>query len=404
MIRHASCFATLWLLGVVASDVCQAQSAARDSLPTTSDAASPALRLDVRPLSRRYTVGDFAAAEHSLAVTLDGQVGRVHVSITAIPLRFTGDTSSSDRQAQTLRGIPGVTAELGFRVSAADTVSILARSASSPVALSTADAAALGAVSTAVSQFDAASVGVPASLSAGYAMGRLIGNAITLHVALAGDVEPRPADGSLSYWQGTTVRGSLGLSGGGPRTMIRADVSGSRSSADSLDGSNLFSGGGTIVGALSLGYFARADSSVLVTLNTRYGKPFSQTRQEVPSRAIPVGATLNVDLSLSASAGWVTVSPGVSWLSETSSAVRRVNNRVSRVSGSSSSASAHLALVFPIGTRLTVTPDFGGVIGRVAQTVSGPASLRFGRSALRSGSFSDDVRGFYASVGFTLGW
>ena len=353
----------------------------------------------VRPIMRRYSVGEIDATEQAAYASWMSRYDRATLRVDFTPLSYRGDTSvTAERPPVGVGGASPISGRLDLRVRSADTLRLFAQSSSFPGALSAEQSQALAAVGTSTIDLDAAALGVAARLGGRYALTQAIGRT-GVSLTLRGGVEydPRPSGEDAVSWRGTTVRGGLGVTHAADNTTVGASVEMTRSYTDSLEGRNLFPGGGLLnVEARLLRFFGR-DGTGLLTLNGFYSRSVDIERPAVATRIIPIGDFMGGTASLAIPAGSLTVLPTLSVLRESSQAAARVNRVPTRIEASGTTASASLGLLVPVGRHLTLTPEIGGAFGNVGQTTSARFPLR-----TRQQSFNDTIRGRWASLEITV--
>ncbi|HYW49391.1 MAG TPA: hypothetical protein VE861_02230, partial [Gemmatimonadaceae bacterium] len=315
------------------------------------------------------------------------------------PLAYESDTSvTADRPRVTVRGAAPVGGRLDLRLRSADTLRLFAQSASFPSTLTDAQAQALAAVGTSTIDVDAAALGVTARFGGRYAFTQPLGGS-GMSLSLRGGVEydPKPAGDDVVSWRGTTVRGSVGVNNVQRNTTVGASVELTRSFTDSLEGRNLFPGGGLMNAEARLLRFFGRDGTGLFALNGFYTRPVDIERPAVATRIIPIGDFMGATASMAIPAGTLTVLPTFSFLRESSRAEARVNRVPTTIDASGSTGSVSVGVLVPIGAHLTLTPEVGGAFGSVGQTTSARFPLR-----TRQSSFSDPIRGSWASLEITV--
>jgi hypothetical protein len=345
------------------------------------------------------------AQEVSGLLQIEAVRGPFSARVSGVGLNFDVDTAPGTGAPRLrLSGASAVKVRLAWEVPTGDAVVFRGQSASFPASLAASEAAAIGLVATGGTAFDATLLGSAPSAGFSYVLDRRLGSSAFRSTLTAGvDYEPRPRAGSTVLWRGTTMRGVLDIERTAARLKILGAVSASRSVTDSLDGTNLFTGGGEIGGELGLAAFVRADSSVRLDLLVGHSRPYSQTAREVPTRAIPIGRATTARLAATMTRGAWAVEPEIVLFRATSDALRNTGARLPvRVNASTSTATAALRVVVPVATRTIIEPEFGMVAGRVTQVVSGVAAPAFRRPAGRAGSFDDRVSGWYSALTATI--
>jgi hypothetical protein len=363
----------------------------------------PVLRqsFTIRPTLRRYSVGAIDASEQTSYAGWVARFRRATLRLDLTPIAYRGDTSSTGTPAQVgFNGLSPLSGRLDVPLRAADTLRVFAQSMSFPGTLSGTDAQALGAVGTSTIDLDAGAIGVAARVGMRYVLTQEFGTS-GVSLSLRGGVEydPKPAASGAQAvsWRGTTVRGGVGVSRATTNASLGATVEMTRSFADSLQGLNLFPGGGAVnVDGRAMRFFGE-DGDGYVSLNAFYSRPIDIERPDQPTRLIPVGDFTGVTFSAAIPAGRFTVLPVVSHLRETSDASAVVNGRLTTLAASGNTSTASIGLSIPIGSLLTVTPEVGGAFGTVGQVVSAQFPRR-----VRSRSFSDPIRGGWVALELSL--
>lgn len=352
-----------------------------------------------RPTVRSYRVGEIDAREQSAYASWVTRFRRAMVRVDFTPLTYRGDTSlAANRPQVSFNGASPVSARLDLRVRSADTLRIFAQTASFPSTLSSEQAQALSAVGTSTIDLDAAALGVAARIGTRYAVTQAIGSS-GVAISLRGGVEydPKPTGNDAVSWRGTTVRGGVGLSRALENTTVGAGVDVTRSFTDSLQGRNLFPGGGSISADARLLHFFGEDGTGLFTLNGFYSRPLNIERPDVATRIIPIGDFMGATMSAAIPAGALSLLPTLTVLRESSSAEATVNRVPTRRDASGTTATGSLGLLIPVGRHLSLTPEVGAAFGTVGQTTTARFPLR-----TRQQSFSDPIRGVFGALEITL--
>ncbi|MES3034620.1 MAG: hypothetical protein V4813_11550 [Gemmatimonadota bacterium] len=362
--------------------------------------APPAFRqsFTVRPTYRRYTVGGVRATEQASYAGWVGRFRRATLRLDLTPVAYSGDTTATDdRPPVEFGGTSPASVRLDVRLRTADTLRIFAQSMSSPGTLSASQAQAIGAVGTSTIDLDASALGIASRIGMRYALTQPIGGGVSLSLRTGVEYDPEPSGTDAVSWRGTTVRGGLGVTRVAGETTVGAGVELTRSFTDSLDGRNLFPGGGMLTVDGRLMRFFGSDGTGFLTVNAFYSRPVDLERPDVATRIIPIGDFLGTTIAVAIPAGALSVLPMLSVLRETSNAQTTVNGIPTTLDASGTTASASLGVSIPIGRRVTVTPEVGGAFGSVGQTVS----ARFPRRT-RSQSFSDPIRGGWVTLELSI--
>ena len=287
-----------------------------------------------------------------------------------------------------------VSGRLDLALRSADTLRVFAQSMSFPGTLSTVDAQALGTVGTSTIDLDAGAIGVAARIGTRYVLTQAIGSS-GVALSLRGGIEydPKPSGTASVSWRGTTVRGGVGVAKTTDLVNLGATVDLTRSFADSLNGRNLFPGGGALTVDARALRFLGADGVSFVALSGFYSKPLDIERPDQPTRLIPIGDFAGVTASAALPLGSMTALPVLAYVRESSNATALVSGRATTLAASGYTTSASLGLAITLGSVVTVTPEVGGALGSIGQTVSAQFPRR-----VRRRSLSDSVRGGWVSL------
>ena len=361
----------------------------------------PVLRqsFTVRPTARRYSVGTVNASEETSYASWVARFRYATLRLDLTPLTYSGDTATTaERPPVVFNGLSPISGRLDIPIRRADTLRVFAQSTSFPGALSSIDAQALGAVGTSTIDLDAGSIGSAARLGMRYVLTQPIGNA-GVSLSLRGGVEydPKPNGSSVVSWRGTTIHGGVGISKSTTNATLGASAQVTRSFADSLDGQNLFPGGGMItVDARALRFYG-PDGGGSVSLNGFYSRPFDIERNDQPTRLIPIGDFAGIIAAASIPVGRFSVLPSLSHLRESSTAAAIVNGRETTLDANGYTSTVSVGVSVPIGRVITLTPEVGGAFGTVGQMVSAQFPRR-----VRSRSFSDPIRGGWVALELSI--
>jgi hypothetical protein len=193
------------------------------------------------------------------------------------------------------------------------------------------------------------------------------------------------------YWRGVTLRGGSSLTAfaGEFRLTFGVDISGSY--ATQLSGRNLFPGGGSVV--------VRGDASglvgtsaTLVNVSTFYFRPFGLDQPVQANRLLPTGDFMGMSVALLVPAGSLFLSPTLAFAREASRA--RVPPPTSLdLHGDGWSTSGSLGLDVPLGRGVSLTPEFGVVLGNVTGKLTLP-----NRPDLSVSSFADRISGWWGAL------
>ncbi len=364
-----------------------------DALPVPAPRFAQAFT--IRPTYRRYTVGGVRASEQSSNASWVGSFGRSALRIDLTPLSYTGDTTATaGRPSVAFSGVTPVSVRLDLTMRSRDTLRVFAQSMSSPAALSAAEAQAIGAVGTSTIDLDAGALGIASRVGMRYALTQPLGES-GMSLSMRGGVEydPRPSGSDAVSWRGTTVRGLLGVSRATEATTVGASVELTKSFTDSLEGRNLFPGGGQLTVDARLQRYFGSDGTGFLTVSGFYSTPIDIERPDVATRLIPIGDFTGATAAAAIPVGALTLLPTVSVVRESSNARASFNGIPATLDASGTTATASLGVAVPVGRWITVTPEVGGAAGSVGQTVS----ARFPRRT-RSQSFSDPIRGGWVTL------
>lgn len=354
----------------------------------------------VRPTIRSYAVGNVNASEQTSYAGWVARFRYATLRLDLTPVSYSGDTNttSTDRPQVGFSGVSPISARLDVPVRHGDTLRVFAQTMSFPGALPAIDAQALGAVGTSTVDLDAGALGSAARMGLRYTLTQRLGdNGVALTLRGGAEYEPKPATTEAVSWRGTTVRGTIGIARATDNGSFGTSVEVSQSYADSLGGRNLFPGGGTVSLDLRSMRYIGADGTGFVALNGYYSKPFRIERPDQPTRIIPVGDYGGITVSAAIPARAVTLLPVLSLQRETSNATAIVSGRRTTLHASGQTAALSFGVAVPIGSMVTLTPEVGGVVGNVGQTVSAQYPRR-----VRSQSFSDAIRGGWVSLEFSV--
>ena len=386
-----------------------------------------ALLIIAAPLSAQTAVtvddGQSTGVHQTLTVTTTARsyhVGTVDVNERVAPfswqvtspkfeLKIAGQPVQLDAPAEKLRAWTPLTARADVLLRVGDTISVYGRSGSSPLTLDTLAIRAISAINTSVLDLSSQSLGVPASLGVRGIFSFPVGD-VVLGLAGALEQEARPAGLGVTYWQGTTVRGSATINALFNERHLAVAFDLSYSNADSLGGRNQFAGGGT-AGVNTDFSGALDDASRWWFIgNAFYSRPFSNVRNDQPTRLIPSGTFVGLSGSVVTQTGAVTWSPSVQVLRESSGADVTVLQGTQRtrtsLAASAWSVTSSVSVDIPFWKIFTLTPEVGAVGGTVSSSLrqsTGRVIGRRGRSvALGStDAFSDPVRGWWTGIGLS---
>ena len=387
---------------------CQGQPArASDSTRSrgsADDSVSFAIKqtLTFSGIAKTFRVGATSISESVAPFSYHLTSPRFGVQLTGTPVRL-------NAQPIVVNAWVPLQINADYILRAGDTLSVYGRTGSSPVTLDSLQTIAVGAVSTSVVDLSSQWLGMPAQVGARAVLSFPVADVVlAVSGALEQDAKP-PATGA-AYWLGTTVRGGLTVNAnlGDRKLTIGTEVT--HSSADSLSGRNQFPGGGDFTLSADLAGPLDASSTISFIADGYYSRPFGNARSDQPTRLIPSGDLLSLSGTLLVGTGALLWSPSVTVLRESSSAVINVQQGVQRLSASLNanawSAAAGLTVDIPFGRSLTLTPEFGAIIGAVNESVSRAGNrviVRRGRAALGSSATGshDAVRGVWGGIGLS---
>ncbi len=358
--------------------------------------------LSVTATARSYSVG---------MVDVNERVTPFSWRLTSSQFGFTiaGEPLQLDAPAEHLRAWTPLTARADVLLRVGDTLSVYGRTGSSPLTLDTLAIRAINAVNTSVLDLSSQSLGVPARVGV---RGVFSFPVVDVVLGLAGalEQEARPRGFGVTYWQGTTVRGSATVNAlfGERHLAVALDLS--YSNADSLGGRNQFAGGGTA--GLSTDFSGALDDANRWWFigNAFYSRPFDNVRSDQPTRLIPSGTFVGLSGSLLTQTNAVTWTPSVQILRESSSADVTVLQGTQRTRTSlmanAYSVTSSVSVDIPFGKIFTFTPEVGAVGGTVSSSLRQSTGRVIGRRGRPVGpgntdAFSDPVRGWWSGIGLS---
>lgn len=374
-----------------------ADSLLDEALASPSLLAIPAHQLSIRTLSRRYTIAGTTVTELASPLHYRYSGDRVALSLSGTPLDFTAPLGR-------VRGATPVRGRLSLRLGRGDTLQLTGRTASAPGALSGSETAALGSVSTSTVDLESMGIGLPAAVGARAIVSQAVGS-VTLALDAGTEIEPRPTGSAPLFWRGRTLTAGTTLStlAGSARVAVGAEWS--RSWADSLDGRNLFPGGGTVALDVTLdGPVGDITRGGYGTLALFYVRPYQNARADQPNRLIPQGQFWGVQGDLAIGVGRLTIAPSASLLHEASTVDIGTPLVPARLTSSGWTMSASTALELPLGRGLVLAPEIGGAIGSVGTATSTTVRTRRGRAITLPRSIDDPVRGLWGGLAVRASW
>lgn len=370
--------------------------------PDSGQATGVHQTLTVSTTARLYHVGKVDVTERVAPFSWQLTSPRFALNIAGEPLRL-------DSPAEQLRAWTPLTARADLLLRVGDTLSVYGGTGSSPLTLDTLTIRAISAVNTSVLDLSSQSLGVPARVGVRGIFSFPVGE-VVLGIAGALEHEARPVGLGVTYWQGTTVRGSAAINALVSERQLAIGVDFSYSNADSLGGRNQFAGGGSAgVSADFSGGIDEASRWSFVS-NAFYSRPFNNVRSDQPTRLIPSGAFVGLSGSLSTQTGAATWSPSVALLHESSGAEVSVLQGTQRsrtsLSASAWSVASSLSVDILFAKVFTLTPEVGVVSGTVSSSLQQSTGRVVGRRGRPVGvgstdAFRDPVRGRWAGLGFS---
>jgi hypothetical protein len=333
------------------------------------------------------------------------QVANVRYELFAphMRLRIDGAALGYSAAGSDIRGTLPIGARLDVALQAGDTLTAYVRSASQPLDLTARETAALSTAGTSTVELESSGLAAPALGGVRATKAFPVGDMV---LAFRGglEFEPTPSGAAPVYWRGTTLRGGLALTSHIGDGGVVLSVDAARSSADSLNGRNLFPGGGTMTFQL------QGDASVLnpfdilederwpVRTALFYSRPFNSDRTDQPNLLIPDGDLLGGFATMFVPAGDLSISPTLQYLRETSSSGSTTGIVRSTILGNAWTMQAGLDVTVPMGSVFELTPTAGYTFGSVGSTFSQAATLRRGRGVVRTSGFDDAIRGHFFGV------
>lgn len=372
-----------------------AQDPVLDSLNVLFDSLTAALlddgprhTISVRPVYRGYSVGGSRVSERALGLTYALRTGAYQIRIgTAGPVRYSGATSTID-------AVTPIEATVDVRIGLGDSLRVTARSSSFPGSLDSNQLDALAELGTSTVELESVGLGTPAVAGVRLVLVESVGP-LDAALRIAADFEPRPDVVDSVYWRGTTLRLGMGLAHGFGATKISTSIDFSHSYADSLDGRNLFPGGGSLVARVevesSLGEFGE----VYGFGSAYYYRPLGLERPDQPNRRIPFGSVQGGYVGFMLPIWSVYVVPVVGVAREANSGDLDLRRFTFQSNGSSWALTASSSLSIPITRTLFLTPEAGFVRGGVRGEF---VQLRSGDLRPIEFAFADDVDGWYAAL------
>jgi hypothetical protein len=319
-----------------------------------------AQRVSVRAGFRSYTLGAADVSESLALVTYSLRRPGMRLRVSGGPLRYDGGNGLA------IAGVSPLDARLDLSIGARDSVRIGLRVPSSPMTLSGPQVAALAAVSTATVDLSSIDFGTQASVSGAYVRKQGLGESVALSGLIGVDYEPRPSSARWSYWRGTTLRGGVTVSGQAGSSRISGGLVVTGSLSDSLGGSNLFQGGGTLLARAGVSTDLGEASSAVIDVSTFYFRPLRANHLDAANRRIPVGDFVGASVLGVLPLGALLLTPTL--------VVSHESSHTASARGSAWAALSSLAADVPLGSRWSLTPEVGYAGGSLRSGVSDSAA------------------------------
>jgi hypothetical protein len=356
----------------------------------------PRHRVSARATLRQYDFAGARVQEQAAPLTYAFDGARLAVRISGTPVALSAPSGS-------LSGASPVRGRMSLRVGVGDTLEVYGQTASAPGALSSSETAALGGITTSTVDLESILLGTTSAMGARAVAGLPLGTT-TLGVWLGAEVQPRPTGETPVFWRGRTLSVGTSLAGdlGAARMSARAEWS--RSWADSLDGRNLFPGGGALSLSAMLDGPIGDGTTTSGSLSVFFTRPFANDRADQPNRLTPQGQFWGASGELYASRGRVAFIPSVSLIRESSTVAIGTPQLPVQLSSSAWTASAGGAVDLSLGRHLSVTPEAGVAWGSVASSTSTVVRTRRGRAVTIPRGVDDPLRGAWVGVTMTTRW
>jgi hypothetical protein len=338
-------------------------------------------RITLRAGFRSYRLGSGDVEESLAQATYTLRRPGMRLNVAGGPLRF----ESGDSLA--ISGVSPFSARLDLALGELDSVRVALRAPSSPRTLSGLQAAALASVATSTVDLSSVELGTPPGVSARYARALRMGASASISGTLGLDYEPRPGGSGWSYWRGTTVRAGLGGSLPAGSTRLGAGIEVSRSFSDSLQGRNLFQGGGSVLGRAMVTGGLGANDRLLFDVSALYFRPFAAGSADGISHRTPTGDFIGA----SAIGLWrladLLVTPALVIARE--SARGAAGNPSG--SGSSWAIGSSLGVDIGLGGRVSLTPEAGWARGSLPRELGSGGSGVRGTASLSGWWLATDI-------------
>jgi hypothetical protein len=323
-------------------------------------------RITLRAGLRSYRLGPGEVEESLGQATYTFRRPGMKLVVAGGPLRF----ESGDSLA--IVGVSPSSARLDLALRALDSLRVTLRAPSSPRSLSGMQAAALASVATSTVDLSSVELGTPPGVSVRYARAHRLGASGSISGALGLEYEPRPGGSGWSYWRGTTVRAGLGWSVPAASARLGAAVELSRSFSDSLQGRNLFQGGGSVLGRVIVTGGLGESDDLLFDVSALYFRPFAAGRADGVSHRIPTGDFIGASTIGLWRLADLLVTPTLVIARES------VRDAAGATFGSGSSWAIGSAVGVDVGLggRLSLTPEVGWTRGSLPSELGLPGGVR----------------------------
>jgi len=310
--------------------------------------------LDARVGTTHYESAGADIAEFVGTLAYRFVAPRFSVSLGSGPLRFESEDTLS------VTGFAPLRLSVDFGLGSQDSLRLAARGPSWPASLTRAEVMALTSVGTAAADLSSVQFGTPGSASARFVHVMQFHRSVSIAAMLGGDFEPRPGGQEAVYWRGTTALAGLVVNDSGGRTRLGGSVTITRSFTDSLDGRNLFSGGGTVLTRVHGATLLARPEDVFVGASATYFRPYA-------AGAASAGASFPLRDFAGASAllGWPIGSLLLSPAAVLSVESSETSTGTGSVEGSGWSLRTSLGVDVPMGRSAALTPEVGYTTGSV---------------------------------------
>ena len=324
-----------------------------------------------------YAFGDSTVTEQNTTFAYDLSVKRVHLGIAGTSVNY-------GAPGHTVNGLIPTTWTLDWRFHEGDTLSFVGRIGAQPAGLDSTQVAALGLSGGALVDLQSASFGMR-PMTGVHAVVTLPAGDLSFVLRGGLEIEPRPADGARTYWTGNTVFGGVTLSGAAGAGRLSGSLDLSTSSADSLNGKNLYPGGGEFSAHVDLHMpfdnpVTTGAEAWTTDWSAKLTNPISDTRNDQPNRRIPYGPITELTGALSVPIGAGSLGATLDYLSTSATANGRVGPATASTNASSSASIFTIDGSIPLFAGLELQPQVGFATGNSSLTVAG-AARRPGRPA-----------------------